>query len=48
MEDKVYWSSSENGPSIAFAFDMGTGKSIDTPSDLDKRVKHMVRAMASF
>lgn len=48
MEDKVYWSSSENGPSIVFAFDMGTGKSIDTPSDLDKRVKHMVRAMASF
>lgn len=48
MEDKVYWSSSENGPSIVFAFDMGTGKSIDTPSDLDKRAKHMVRAMASF
>ena len=48
MEDKVYWSSSENGPSIVFAFDMGTGKSIETPSDLDKRAKHMVRAMASF
>ncbi len=48
LEDAVYWSSSESGPSIAYAFDMGTGKSVETPADLDKKQKHLVRAMASF
>ena len=48
LEDAVYWSSNESGPSIAYAFDMGTGKSVEIPADLDKKRKHIVRAMASF
>ena len=48
LSDVVYWSSSENGPSIAYAFDMKEGKTIDTPSDLDKKKVYTVRAMASF
>ena len=47
-EDAVYWASNESGPSIAYAFDMGTGKSVEIPADLDKKRKHIVRAMASF
>ncbi len=48
LEDAVYWSSNESGPSIAYAFDMSSGKTVDTPYDLDKKTKHLVRAMASF
>ena len=44
----VYWSSSESGPSIVYAFDMSTGTTVSTPSDLDKKKIHKVRAMASF
>lgn len=48
ISDQVYWSSNELGPSIASAFDMRTGTSLDVPSDLDKRKVYKVRAMASF
>lgn len=48
VSDQIYWSSNELGPSIASAFDMRTGTSLDVPSDLDKRKVYKVRAMASF
>lgn len=48
LTEGVYWSSDENGPSIAFAFDMKEGKTVVTPSELNKRIEHLVRAMASF
>lgn len=48
ISDATYWSSSESGPTIAYAFDMGTGTTVSTPSDLDKEKSHKVRAMASF
>lgn len=48
ISDNVYWSSNEIGPSIASAFDMRAGASLDVPSDLDKKKVYKVRAMASF
>lgn len=48
LSDVVYWSSNEAGPSIAYAFDMATGKTVDIPSELDKKHIYKVRAMASF
>lgn len=48
LSDAIYWSSSESGPSIAYAFDMQSGKTVDTPSELDKKKVYKVRAMASF
>lgn len=48
LTEGVYWSSDENGPSIAFAFDMKEGKTVVTPSELNKKTEHLVRAMASF
>ena len=48
ISDQIYWSSNELGPSIASAFDMRAGASLDVPSDLDKRKVYRVRAMASF
>ena len=48
LSDAIYWSSSESGPSIAYAFDMQSGKTVDIPSELDKKKVYKVRAMASF
>lgn len=48
ISDTVYWSSNEAGPSIAYAFDMASGKTVETPSELDKKHIYKVRALASF
>ena len=48
ISDGVYWSSNESGPSIVWAFDMGSGTTISEPNMLDKRQKHLVRALAEF
>lgn len=44
----IYWTSCEVGPSIAYAFDMASGKVLDVPSNMDKGKVYKVRAMASF
>lgn len=48
LSDAVYWSSNEAGPSIAYAFNMGSGLTVTVPSDLDKSIEYRFRAMASF
>ena len=48
LSDGIYWSSNESGPSIAYAFNMGSGSTITVPNDLEKKNKYRVRPMASF
>ena len=48
LSDGIYWSSNESGPSIAYAFNMGSGSTITVPNDLENKTKYRVRPMASF